>query len=108
MTKRTRISYAIEVLNISKEVVPHVSEVKAPVVMFREEELIQGLPRELVVEGDRKECENMEALKVFEWVKYEDVPTGTELKTTGWARRLKGNCVRGRCVMMDFALKKKV
>ena len=106
-TKRTRNSYAIEVLNISKEVKPYVSEAKAPVVMFREEELIQGLPRELVVEGDRKECENMEALKVFEWVKFEDVPVGTELKTTGWARRLKGNGVRSRCVMRDFALTKR-
>ena len=105
--KRTRIRYAVEVLNISKETVPYVSEHLAPTVMFRNDELIQGLPKQLVVEGDKAECENTEALKVFEWVKYADVPQGTDIKTTGWARRLKGEGVRSRCVMRDYATTKR-
>jgi len=74
---------------------------------FNWDDLIDGLPKELVLQGDKKETTNMEDLKVFEWMKLADVPEGENLISTTWARKLKGALVRSRLVLRDFALGKR-
>ena len=66
-------------------------------------ELIDGLPAEKVKKGDERELKQMDDLQLYSWVRDEMIPEGEQLLDTGWARRLKGDVVRSRCVLKDFA-----
>ena len=45
----------------------------------------------------------MKDLQLYSWVKEADAPPGKSILLTGWARRMKGNGLRSRCVLEDFA-----
>ena len=65
--------------------------------------LIDGLPADKVKARDAQEIQKMKHLQLYSWVKEADVPPGKSILLTGWARRMKGNDVRSRCVLKDFA-----
>ena len=67
-------------------------------------ELIRGLPAALVTKGQAREMEDLLKMKVFKWIKEEDVPIGADILDCGWAMRLKSPIeVRARVVLKDFA-----
>ena len=45
----------------------------------------------------------MNDLQLYSWLKETDIPPNKSILLTGWARRTKGNEVRSRCVLKDFA-----
>ena len=65
--------------------------------------LIDGLPADKVKAGDEREIRQMKDLQLNSWVKETDVPHDNAVLLTGWARRMKGNEERSRCVLKDFA-----
>ena len=65
--------------------------------------LIDGLPADKVKAGDEREIQQMKDLQLYSWVKETDIPPDKSILLTGWARRMKGNEVRSRCVLKDFA-----
>ena len=65
--------------------------------------LIDGLPADKVKDGDEREIRQMKDLQLFSWVEETDILHDRTVLLTGWARRMKGNEVRSRCVLKDFA-----
>ena len=65
--------------------------------------LIDGLPADKVKAGDEREIRQMKDLQLYSWVKETDVPHDKAVLPFGWARRMKANEVRSRCVLKDFA-----
>ena len=65
--------------------------------------LIDGLPADKVKAGDEREIQQMKDLHLYSWVKETDIPPDKSILLKGWARRVKGNEVKSRCVLKDFA-----
>ena len=65
--------------------------------------LIDGLPADKVKAGDEREIKQVKDLQLYFWVKETDTLPDKSILLTGWARRMKGNEVRSRCVLKCFA-----
>jgi len=100
------IERIVEVFDLSTKETPYVNERPEP-AGHNWDDLIDGLPRDLVEAGDALEMKNMEELAVVEWIREEHIPEDANVITTGWARRLKGSVVRSRCVLRDYAVSKR-
>ena len=64
--------------------------------------LIDGLPANKVKACDEREIKQMKDLQLYCWVKETDIHRDKPIPLTGWARQMKGNDVRSRCVLKDF------
>ena len=63
--------------------------------------LIEGLPADKA--GDERENMQMKDLQLYSWVKEANVPPCKSILLNDWARRMKRNEARSRCVLKDFA-----
>ena len=65
--------------------------------------MIDGLPADTVKAGDEREITQMKDPQLYSWIKEADVPPGRSILLTTWARKMKRNEVRSRCVLKDYA-----
>ena len=65
--------------------------------------LIVGRSADKVKARDEREITQMTDLQLCSWITEEDAPPRKSMLLTRWARRMKGNEVRSRCVLKDFA-----
>ena len=112
--KRVRLSAALEILQVRKDMDESderehtVNEEPEPQASYWDPQLLtDGLPADEVAKGDEREMKLMEELQLYKWTPVDEVPPGTKLLDTTWTRRWKGDAVRSRCVLRDYALERR-
>eukprot|EP00959_Pyramimonas_sp_CCMP1952_P370063 7750426-Pyramimonas_sp.AAC.1 len=71
---------------------------------FHDQHTGEVLPKELVLEGVKRELDEMEELEVMVWKKRSEKPPGERVISTKLFHTRKGpDCVRPRIVARDFA-----
>ena len=65
--------------------------------------LIEGLPADKSRRETNDKNMQVKDLQLYSWVNEANVPPGKSILLNDWARRMKRNEVRSRCVLKDFA-----